>query len=50
VTTTKESPLPIEGTSKTRTPMENLLYATLLELEKAKIDVVKWKRMKEENK
>jgi hypothetical protein len=30
--------------------VEKLLYATLLELEKAKVDVIKWKRMAKDNK
>jgi hypothetical protein len=41
---------PLEGTSKTKTHVEKLLYATLLELEKAKVDVIKWKRVEEDNK
>jgi hypothetical protein len=41
---------PLEGTSKTKTLVENILYATLLELEKDKIDVIKWKRVAEDNK
>jgi hypothetical protein len=41
---------PLEGTSKTKTPVEKLLFATLLELEKAKVDVIKWKRVAEDNK
>jgi len=50
-TTTKEEiPLPIKGTSKTKTSVEKLLFATLLELEKAKVDVIKWKRVVEDNK
>lgn len=40
----------MEGTSKIKTPMENFLYATLLELDKVKVDVIKWKRMVEDNK
>jgi len=34
---------PMEGTSKTKTHMEKLLYATMLELEKSKVDAIKWK-------
>ena len=41
---------PMEGTSKTKTPVEKFLYATLLELEKSKVDAIKWKRMVEDNK
>jgi hypothetical protein len=40
----------MEGTSKIKTPMEKFLYATLLELDKVKVDVIKWKRMVEDNK
>jgi hypothetical protein len=41
---------PMEGTSKTKTHVEKLLYATMLELEKAKVDAIKWKRVEEDNK
>jgi hypothetical protein len=41
---------PMEGTSKTKNHVEKILYATLLELEKAKGDAIKWKRMVEYNK
>jgi hypothetical protein len=40
----------LEGSYKTKPPMENLLYGTLLELEKAKVDVIKWRRVEEDNK
>jgi hypothetical protein len=49
-TVKEEKPHPIEGTSKTNTPLEKLLYAALLELEKAKVNVIKWKIMEEDNK
>jgi len=39
----------MEGTSKTKTHVEKLLYAALLELEQAKVYAIKWKRV-EENK
>jgi hypothetical protein len=29
--------------------VENLLYATFLELEKAKVDVIKWRRVATDN-
>jgi len=45
----EENPLSIEVTSKTKTPMEKLIYATLLELEKSKVDIIKWNRMAEDN-
>jgi len=35
---------PLEGTSKTKTFVEKLLFSTLLELERAKVDVTKWKK------
>jgi len=41
---------PLEGTSKTNTHVEKCLYETLLELEKAKVDVIKWKRVEKYNK
>jgi len=41
---------PMEGTYKTKILVEKLLYATLLELEKAKVDVMKWKRVAEDSK
>jgi hypothetical protein len=44
-TTLEENPLKIKGTSKTKTPVEQLLYATLIELESSKIEAMKWKRM-----
>jgi hypothetical protein len=40
----------IKGTFKTKTPIENLIFATLIDLEKAKVDVIKWKRVEEEKK
>jgi hypothetical protein len=39
----------IEGTSKIKTLVENLLFATLLELDNSKVNVIKWKRVIEEN-
>jgi hypothetical protein len=48
-TITKEE-RPMEGTSKTKTLVGKLLYATLLELEKAKVDAIKWKRVEKDNK
>jgi hypothetical protein len=41
---------PTKGTSKTKTHVEKLLFETLLELDKAKVDAIKWKIMVEEKK
>jgi hypothetical protein len=46
----EEKPLPYEGTSKTKTLVEKILYATLMELKKSNINVIKWKRMEGRNK
>jgi hypothetical protein len=48
--TVMKEEIPMEGTSKTKTHVEKLLYATLLELEQAKVDAIKWKRVEEDNK
>jgi hypothetical protein len=40
----------MEGTTKTKTHVEKLLYATMLELDKFKVDAIKWKRVAEDNK
>jgi len=42
--------MPMKGTSKTKTIVEKLIYANLLELEKSKVDVIKCKRVEEDNK
>jgi hypothetical protein len=42
--------LTIEGTSNTKTLVEQLFYATLLELEKSKVEAIKWKRMEKRSK
>jgi len=41
---------PMEGTSRTKTHVEKIIYATLLELEKSKGDSMKWKTIEEYNK
>jgi hypothetical protein len=40
----------MEGTTKTKNHVEKLLYATMLELDKFKVDAIKWKRVAEDNK
>jgi hypothetical protein len=45
-----EKQLPLEGTSKAKTPAKILLYATFIELEKIKVEAIKWKRMVENSK
>jgi hypothetical protein len=42
--------IPMEGTSKIKILMDKILYRTFLELEKANIDSIKWKRVAEDNK
>jgi hypothetical protein len=37
--------IPIEGTYKTKTHVEKLLYETMLELEKANVISIKWKKV-----
>jgi hypothetical protein len=41
-TTIKE---PLEGTSTINTIPNNIIFETLLELDKAKVDLIKWKRV-----